>query len=213
MALLVSVGKMTARLGQRGRKSLMVITVAILFLLNLSGALAAGDDSAWPGPASATTLSSPSASISGYVWYDDNGDGVFDQGEGGLEGVTVYLYRDNDGVLVDTQTSAQDGSYRFSDLSAGDYIVQVPKTVTLGLAEYALTTDNPLPISLEEGEDRSDVNFGYEGVASPAGPAPTAVTLSSFMASSVSRGASFHWPWLPVLATLAAGGILWIRRL
>ena len=188
-------GKMTARLCQKERKSLMAIAVAVLFLLNLNVAWADG-----------------SAFISGYVWYDDNGDGVFGPGEGGLEGVTVSLYRDNDGVLVGTQTSAQDGSYQFSDLSAGDYIVQVPKTVTLGLAEYALTTDNPLPISLEEGEDRSDVNFGYEGVASPAGPAPTAVTLSSFMASSVSRGASFHWPWLAVLATLAAGGTLWIRR-
>jgi len=173
----------------------MAIAVLALFTLSLNVALAAG-----------------SASIGGYVWYDDDGDGVFDQSEGGLEGVTVYLYRDNDGSLVATQTSAQDGSYRFDDLSAGDYIVQVPETVKLGLAEYALTTDSPLSISLA-GEDRSDVNFGYEALASTGGPAePTAVTLSSFVASSASQGASFHWPWLAVLATLAAGGTLWVRR-
>ena len=93
----------------------MAIVVAALFLLNLNGALAAG-----------------SASIIGYVWYDDNGDGVFGQGEGGLEGVTVHLYRDNDGVLVATETSAQDGTYQFSNLSASDYVVQVADTYTDG---------------------------------------------------------------------------------
>lgn len=203
---------MIARLGQKWRKSLMAITVTALFLLNLNGTLAAGDDNAWYGSASDTALSSSSASIGGYVWYDDNGDGVPDEIKDGMAGVAVDLYRDNDGVLVGTQTSAQDGSYQFSDLSAGDYIVQVPETVTLGLAEYAITTDNPLPITLEEGEDCSDASFGYEGVASPAGSEPTAVTLSSFMASSASRGASFHWPGLAVLAMLAAGGAFWIRR-
>ena len=194
MTLLESIAKMAAWLGQRGRKSLMAIVIAALFLLNLNGAWAAG-----------------SASISGYVWYDDDGDGVFDQGEDGLEGVTVSLYRDNDGILMGTQTSSQDGSYQFSNLSAGDYIVQVAETHTAGLAEYALTTDKSLPISLEEGENCSDANFGYEGVASPAGPAPTAVILSSFIASSVSRGAS-PGPGLAVLAMLATGGTLWIRR-
>ncbi|MBM4467882.1 MAG: hypothetical protein FJ014_20425, partial [Chloroflexi bacterium] len=69
-------GKMTVQLGQKGRKSLMAIAVLALFTLSLNVALAAG-----------------SASIGGYVWYDDDGDGVFDQSEGGLEGVTVYLYR------------------------------------------------------------------------------------------------------------------------
>ena len=166
-------------------------------------------------PASATTQSPSSAATSGCVWYDDDGDGVLDQVEGGLEGVTVHLYRDSDGVLVSTQASSQDGSYRFSNLSAGEYIVQVPKTMTLGLAKYALATDNLLPISLEEGEDCSGANFGYEALAYPAPAEPTAVTLSSFMAysglaGSASWGAPF--PWLAVLATLAAGGTLWIRR-
>jgi len=211
MALLEGMGKMTVQLGQKGRKSLIAIAVAALFVLNLNVALADDGGSAWHGSATATTLSSSSAFISGYVWYDDDGDGILDQVEGGLEGVTIYLYHDNDGVLVDTQTSSQDGSYQFSNLPAGDYIVQVAETVTLGLAEYALTTDNPLPISLEEGENCSNANFGYEGMASPAGPDPTAVTLSSFMASSTGRRAS-PWPGLAVLATLAAGGTLWIRR-
>ena len=194
MALLESVGRVVAGINPRGRKSLVVITIAALFLLNLNSALAAD-----------------SASIGGYVWYDDNGNTVWDGTENGMAGVTVELYNVLEPGNTYTRNTAEDGSYQFTDLPAGDYIVQVPDTYTDGLAEYALTTDNPLSISLA-GEDCSDVNFGYEGVASPAGPAPTAVTLSSFMASSASRGASFHWPWLAVLATLVAGGTLWIRR-
>jgi hypothetical protein len=202
MALLEGMGKMTAQLGQRGRKGLMAMAIAALFLLNLNGALAAS-----------------SASISGYVWYDDNGNTVWDEAESGLAGVTVELYNVLEPGNTYTRTTAEDGSYQFTGLPAGDYIVQVSETVTLGLAEYALTTDNPLPISLEEGEKCSDANFGYEALASTGGPAePTAVTLSSFMASSglagsASQGTSFHWPWLAVLATLAAGGSLWIRRI
>jgi len=214
MALLEDMGKMTAWLGQRGRKSLMTTVVAALFLLNLSGALAADGDSVWHGPDLAAARSCPLASIGGCVWYDDNGNGVLDQGEGGLEGVTVYLYRDSGG-LVGTQTSAQDGNYRFGDLSAGDYIVQVPETVTLGLAQYALTTDNPLSISLGEGEAYNGADFGYEALASPA--EPTAVSLSSFTASpgltsSASQSVFFPWPWLVALSALAMGRVLWARR-
>ena len=41
---------------------------------------------------------------------------------------------------------------------------------------------------------------------------PTAVTLSSFVAkSSVGLEASFVWPWLVGVATLATGGVLWAR--
>ena len=196
MALLEGMGKMAAWLGQRGRKGLMALTIAALFMLNLNVALAADP-----------------ASISGCVWYDDNGNGILDQGEGGLEGVTVYLYRDNDGLLVDTQTSAQDGSYRFADQLPGDYIIQANESVKLGLAEYALTTDNPLPISLEAGENRSGANFGYEGLASTGGPAePTAVTLSSFAARS-SAGGAVSPLWLGLAGVTVLASLFWRKQL
>ena len=60
-------------------------------------------------------------------------------------------------------------------------------------------------------DDDLTIDFGVVPVAYEAPAEPTAVTLSSFMASSASQGAS-RWPWLAVLATLAAGGTLWIRR-
>ncbi len=194
----------------------MAITVAALLMLNLNSALAADGNGAWPGPASATTLSSSSATISGSVWYDDNPtNGAFDQVEDGLEGVTVDLYRDKDGDGVISpedeplppQITSGDGIYHFVALSSGDYIVQVAETMTLGLAEYALTTDSSLSVHLEE-EAYSGADFGYEGLADP-----TAVTLSYFVASSTSRGASsFDWLRLVASAMLAAGCTFWTRR-
>jgi hypothetical protein len=123
--------------------------------------------------------------VSGYVWNDDNGDGVWDEIEGGMAGVTIDLYCDNDGdgvlssddTYLHTQTTAEGGSYQFSNLSAGDYILQVTDTDGV-LSDYALTTDNnPLAVHLREGEVYSEADFGYEAVAYPG---DTAVNLSSF---------------------------------
>jgi len=200
---------MTAWFGQRGRKSLMAIAIAALFLLNLNSVLAAG-----------------SASIGDYVWDDQNGDG--EQGseyDVGISGVELELWLDNDG---DGQISAgdekkgtsitdNDGRYLFTNLDPGNYIVKVADSnFEAGgpLHDYVLTTDNhPLSVHLGEGEVYSGADFGYEAVAYPANPPePTAVTLSSFVASSESRSPFFDWSGLVTLATLVAGGVLWIRR-
>jgi hypothetical protein len=204
VTLFESMGRVTAQLGQKGRKCLMAMAVVALFLLNLHGALAAG-----------------SASIGDYVWDDQNGDG--EQGsefDVGINGVMVELYRDGvwqeNFTTQDNPDTGDPGWYLFDSLDAGNYVVKVADSNFESdgtLYDYALTTDNnPLPVHLEEGEAHSGADFGYVAVAHPAGPDPTAVTLSAFTASSTSRCASFHWPWLAVLAALAAGGNLWIRR-
>jgi hypothetical protein len=198
-------GKMTARLGQRGRTGLMAIAIVALFLFNLSGALAAS-----------------SASIGDYVWDDQDGDG--EQGgefDVGINGVVIELHKD--GVWQESFTTqnhpdtGDPGWYLFENLGAGNYIVKVAESNFESggaLYDYALTTDNnSLAVPLGEDETYREADFGYEAQASPAGSSdPTAVTLSSFVASSASRSASFHWSGLAVLATLAAGGVLWVRR-
>jgi serine-aspartate repeat-containing protein C/D/E len=65
------------------------------------------------------------ASLSGFVFLDDNNDGVRNSGEQGIAGVRVQL------VPVDTiarqsaltETSSSDGSYSFSGLAPGSYEV------------------------------------------------------------------------------------------
>ena len=64
-------------------------------------------------------------SISGYVYIDANDNGVFDDGELPVRGVSITLT----GPVSQTVTTATNGSYRFSQLPDGRYIVsetQVP---------------------------------------------------------------------------------------
>jgi hypothetical protein len=207
MTSLECMAKMIAKLGLKGRKGLVAIIIAALFLLNLDVVLAAG-----------------SASIGDYVWDDQDGDGK--QGgefDVGINGVVVELYKD--GVWQETFTTqnhpdtGDPGWYLFESLDAGHYVVKVADSNFESgetLYDYALTTDNnPLSADVGEGDVYSEADFGYEALASPTGPGgndePTAVILSSFVASSASGGVSL-WPKLAVLATLAAGGVLWTRR-
>ena len=54
-----------------------------------------------------------------------DGDGLQDAGEPGIGGVVVQLYRD--GVLVNTTTTAADGSYLFENVQPGPYTVTFAK--------------------------------------------------------------------------------------
>jgi hypothetical protein len=71
--------------------------------------------------------SSDGVSIGDFVWYDDNGNGQQDPGEGGVAGIGVELYLDGQTCGVDpammTTTTAGDGSYLFSGLPSGNYFV------------------------------------------------------------------------------------------
>jgi hypothetical protein len=57
------------------------------------------------------------------VWYDDNMDGLQDDGEMGIENVTVNLY-DCEDVFLQTTTTDANGYYVFMNLMPGDYYVE-----------------------------------------------------------------------------------------
>ena len=63
------------------------------------------------------------ASIGDYVWHDVNMNGLQDDEEVGLPGVTVNLYKSDDTPVGSTTTSS-DGLYTFTNLSPGDYYVE-----------------------------------------------------------------------------------------
>ncbi len=63
------------------------------------------------------------AALGDYVWYDENVNGIQDEGEIGVPGVTVNLY-DCFGTLLATTTTDINGYYLFSDLMPGDYNVE-----------------------------------------------------------------------------------------
>ncbi|MDD4102134.1 MAG: choice-of-anchor A family protein, partial [Kiritimatiellae bacterium] len=63
------------------------------------------------------------SSVGDYVWLDANGNGIQDNGETGVQGVTVYLLAANGDLLEQTVTDA-DGLYLFDDLVDGDYRIR-----------------------------------------------------------------------------------------
>ena len=80
---------------------------------------------------------SPRLSLGDRVWADRDDDGILDPSEVGIAGVRLNLYEDvnsdnqyTKGVdaLLGTTTTDAAGNYRFSDLFAGKYVVQVDPT-------------------------------------------------------------------------------------
>ncbi len=82
----------------------------------------------------------PLASVGDRVWFDTNGDGIQDEGEPGIAGVTLTLLvqdgEDTDGPIwkpavgldgqpIPATVTDADGAYRFDDLPLGTYRVEV----------------------------------------------------------------------------------------
>jgi uncharacterized repeat protein (TIGR01451 family) len=110
------------------------------------------------------------ASLGDLLFDDLDGDGVFDAGEPGLEGVTVTLTGTTAAgaitpVVTTTGTTAggDAGEYGFDDLLPGDYTVTVSTdTGDLAAATYTSTTGgDSQTLSLASGDDDTTVDFGY----------------------------------------------------
>ncbi len=107
-------------------------------------------------------------SVGDRVWNDINADGVQDEDEPGIGGVTVKLLNE-DGAVIATTVTAADGGYLFENLYPGTYTVVVDETtLPAGLSQtYDLDgdLDSSATVTLTAGEDRRDVDFGYTGSA------------------------------------------------
>lgn len=69
-----------------------------------------------------TTIPGNTNSIGNFVWHDINKNGLQDNLEPGIAGVTVTLYNSTNTVLATTATNSN-GYYLFPDLPNGDYYV------------------------------------------------------------------------------------------
>lgn len=92
-------------------------------------------------PTPTTTPGATGACIGDLIWQDQNGDGLQGEQEGGLGGIDLYLWRDDnvDGApdrIIRTVTTGADGLYNFCGLESGQYMLEVASATCL------LTTPN-----------------------------------------------------------------------
>ncbi len=114
----------------------------------------------------------PRSSLGDRVWNDTNANGIQDNDETGVDGVTVNLYQVGNPTAIATTTTAGGGLYLFDNLIAGDYVVEFVKpldyTITLPLVngDRAIDSDaNPADgksgtIALPDGEHIRTIDAG-----------------------------------------------------
>ncbi|MFA7061861.1 MAG: SdrD B-like domain-containing protein, partial [Pedobacter sp.] len=101
------------------------------------------------------------ASLGDRIWLDLNNNGVQDSGETGLTGWMVTLTKPDNSTL--TTTTAGDGIYGFSNLVPGSY--KVCATPMTGYTQTydldGIATANCATVTINSGDNRTDVDFGY----------------------------------------------------
>ena len=114
-------------------------------------------------------------SISGVYWFDENKDGQRQDGETLVQGLTVNLL-DGSGAVIESTTTAADGSYSFEGLMPGNYQIEFLVTVrgdVLTLentgadetdSDADRTTKIVTGIVLDKGENEVNVDAGYYNV-------------------------------------------------
>ena len=118
------------------------------------------------------------AEIHGIVWNDLNGNGVQDAGEPALAGQTVYLDTNQNGQLdagEPVATTAADGSYAFTGLSAGTFNVRVvlPSSGWGETAPQAPTADRLFATTADGSNQIEELNPSDGSVLNHfAAPAP-----------------------------------------
>ena len=115
------------------------------------------------------------ASLGDFVWLDANHDGIQDQGEAPVPGVTVTLLDANGNELATTTTDA-DGHYLFDGLAPGTYTVRFSDlpaglvvTTTYAGSDRSLDSNNleTTDITLAAGEHNPTIDLGlYRPAAS-----------------------------------------------
>lgn len=94
-----------------------------------------------------------SYTVGDYTWIDSNKDGIQDSNEPVLPGVKVTLYQD--GEVVDTTTTDENGYYQFDELPAGEYQIRFELTEDQA-KKYEFTPTG-------KGTSATDSNAGTDG--------------------------------------------------
>ncbi len=167
-----------------GSATAAVLVTRLPMLANLSGTV-------WADTCDQRQPSAGACQVTGTGAYRANG--VFDPAESGLGGVVVALgpgacpAAAAGAVAATTVTTGAHGRYQFSSLDPGTYCLsidagQAPNTLPAPGQWSAPATGTGLvaaqTIVLAAGEDRRDVNFGWDVVEPEHTPTPTAASAT-----------------------------------
>jgi fimbrial isopeptide formation D2 family protein/uncharacterized repeat protein (TIGR01451 family) len=129
------------------------------------------------------------ATLGDQVYFDADGSNTFNAGDSPLPNITVNLFASNGTTLLATTTSANNGSYQFSGLIPGTYVVRVDTTDTDIPGNYSATTSQYLGIVLTSGQ--TDLTRDFPLVATPS-PLSKTVNLTN-----ASRGSNLTYTLIP----------------
>jgi len=111
------------------------------------------------------------AQLGGHIWYDSDLDGVSDDDEKGVSGVTVTLYQD-ERPIAEMETD-RDGNYLFENLVPAVYYTKInaPNAnfrFSVASGDNSVTGSSPT-LLLRSGDDISQINTGLYELALVSG--------------------------------------------
>ncbi len=113
--------------------------------------------------------SPPPGSIGDRVWNDANNNGVQDAGEAGVANVVVAI-KDSTGQTLASVATDSNGYYGFQSVSAGTYRISIaaPQYWDATADLDGVATPNTSLVTIQIGQDRTDVDFGLQYNPPPA---------------------------------------------
>ncbi len=169
-------------------------------------------------PVGSTGSPAGTATLSGVVYYDPTGSGILNTSALGVSGASVSLSLVGSSNPLSFDITGLDGSYSFSDLAAGDYVVSLltpssePDTPNVGsLASAAGPVGTPLGLNsitnILLGNGDTGVNYDFPQLTYPT------QLISKRMLLNIDPGVASAPPLSPIpepgsLALLVIAGLL-----
>ncbi|MEL7075833.1 MAG: SdrD B-like domain-containing protein, partial [Cyanobacteria bacterium J06582_2] len=101
------------------------------------------------------TISS-AGTIGSQIWDDTNFDGIKNNNEAGLDGVTVELYN-AEGNLQNTDITADGGLYQFADITPADYYLEFTSPENYVISPQNLGNDETLDSDINRVTGRTEI--------------------------------------------------------
>ena len=124
-------------------------------------------------PSGETTPTTPFSSlISGFVWSDDNYDGIRQDGEKKMNGVKVRLLDETENIIQSTTSSGVSGDYEFTVTEAKSYKIRFDRNDRFVATKQNATTEEALDSDMNRatrivdltvvlGVDNENVTAGF----------------------------------------------------